>query len=180
MKTLTSQVRWKPPPVDAWKLNSDAPWSESQKRGGIGWIFRDSSGSSICMEFQQIKEKWSIKILEMKEILEGLKNIPSTSHGDSSQASIPIFVESDAVNVIKILNGEDEDLSEISFLTEEIICLKNRFVEIKFDYCPRDQNLAVDLLARIAISPPSLVPVLESSPMVEEGVGCVVWAPFCD
>lgn len=172
LKTLMSHGRWTPPPTNTWKLNTDASWSDKQQRGGIGWILRDSSGSSINLGFRRISRKWSIKFLELKAIVEGLKNIPQVYFGNGDQISTPIFVESDALNIIKLINEEDEDISEISFLTEEIRRLKNLFVEIHFVFCPRALNAAADRLARAAISPP-LNSVLDTSSTVEEGAG--VW-----
>lgn len=48
-----------------------------------------------------------------------------------------IIVESDAVGVIKMLNGEEEDLSEVAFLAAEISLAKSSFEDIRFVHAPR-------------------------------------------
>lgn len=78
-ESLSSHASWEPPPAGVWKLNVDASRSEMSQTSGLGWILRDSTGSPICGGLKRINSSWSIKMLEMKAILEGLKSLQSKS-----------------------------------------------------------------------------------------------------
>lgn len=91
-----SQATWKPPKASQWKMNADAAWYEKEGRGGIGWVVRDSSGSLICFGMKSISKNWPIKMLEAEAIREGLRVVIGTC----KERSIPLAVESDALEVI--------------------------------------------------------------------------------
>lgn len=109
---------------------------ESQNRGGIGWIMRDSSGSTICRGLRIINGKWSIKMLEMRAILEGLRCFLALRASRSNLSIPPIIVVSDAIGVINLLNNEDADQTKISFLVGEIERMKFECEAISFSHCP--------------------------------------------
>lgn len=132
LKSQSSQARWKPLPENTWKMNVDASWSDQRKCGGIGWILRDSIGSPICMGIQRINASWSVKMLEMKAILEGWEAYLQCKQTRSDLTIPPIVVESYAGEVVKILNGDEEDLMKIGFFVEEILQSKASLEDLSF------------------------------------------------
>lgn len=141
-----SHVQWKPPAANGWKLNSDASWFDGDGIDGIGSAVHDSNGSLICFEIQRVSSKWGIKVMEAKAILEGIKAINHTC----IQKKIPVEIESDSLEVIRVLRGDDEDLSELKPVVEEILCMSSKVVSTSFVHCDRHANTVAHWLARKA------------------------------
>lgn len=78
---------------------------------------RDPNGSLICVRIYKIRRKWSIKLLEAKTILEGIKCI----FYSWSRNEITFEIESDSMEVISAMNGTSEDLMEMKNLVNVII-----------------------------------------------------------
>ncbi|XP_022143317.1 uncharacterized protein LOC111013216 [Momordica charantia] len=97
-------VRWSAPPTNCWKLNTDASWSEEREVGGIGWILCDCRGEIVLAGNCKIREKKEINALELMTIIRGLQFI-------NMQSRSPIYLESDSVEVIRLMKKEDVDLT---------------------------------------------------------------------
>lgn len=55
-------------------------------------------------------------MLEAEAILEGIKNVVDTCNRER----IPLVVELNALGVIKVMNGEEEDLPDLKSITDFI------------------------------------------------------------
>lgn len=115
------------------------------KQGGVGWIVRDSNRSPICAGMEKILRKWSIQVLEAKAILEGMK----ATHNQFDD-SLVIKIESDALQLVKCLNFEEDTLSETSIFTEAISAMASKMGKISFKHCPMSSNSIAHTLAREA------------------------------
>lgn len=73
------------------------------------------NGSLITAGCNRINQRWAIKILETKAILEGLEAYMSFSEESEIRFKPPLVVESDSSTVINVLNHEDEDQSKLSY-----------------------------------------------------------------
>lgn len=100
MENHPSPTNWNPPPINVWKLNSDASWCKKTKKGGMGWVVRDSNRSLICIGLRRTLKNWSIKALEAKAMWEGMKFLHAKFGGNLS-----LEIESDALQLIKCLFG---------------------------------------------------------------------------
>lgn len=96
-------------------------WIDANRRGGLGWVIRDSSGSLIGAGCVQVDRKWSIKAMEGQAIIEGLKAYHSLSNKGGVGVKPPLIVEFDSFDVVKAINGEEEDLSEIALVVDSIV-----------------------------------------------------------
>lgn len=114
-------------------------------------MVRDSSGSPICVGMQEINNQWSIKVLEMKANLEGVKSIVNLKTADARSQKPKVMIESDAAVVIKIINREEESLSKINNLVEEIFQFADKVELVSFDKCSRASNGAAHRLARMVV-----------------------------
>lgn len=108
---------WLRPPNGMWKINCDAAWSEDHQRGGIGWIFRQWNGNLIYAGCRTISRPWKIPWLEAMAVCEGIRLLPTDSP--------PVQIESDALKVINLLIGKDEDETELKLSTEEVKSLRS-------------------------------------------------------
>lgn len=145
-ETLLSQRLWSPPPCCSWKINTDASWLEKERRGGVGWIARDSLGSLIFAGFKPLKRKWSIKCLEMLAVAESLKCLLENVNRPFPK----IIVESDFADVVAILNRISADCSEVALFAEEVQRLVKLSGAVSFSSIPRGSNLVAHYIARSA------------------------------
>lgn len=123
-----NQEVWTPPPTGLLKINVDASWNDDQRRGGVGWIIRDSHGSPVGMGSAKIKQGWSIRSMEAATVKEGLEAYLVSKGGSQSR----ILIESDSIDVVKALNHEDEDVSETRVILDEIHQLASLVGEVSF------------------------------------------------
>lgn len=118
LETLLSHGIWKPPEAKQWKLNVVATWFEESEVGGVGWIIRDSDGS----------------------LIEGLNQIAEKTFYSLERFDHYLVVESDAVELVRLINRGTVDLSEISTFIDEILALVPAAKVVKFDFNPRSIN----------------------------------------
>lgn len=107
--------KWVPPPLHTWTLNTDASWSSSHQLGGLGWVVRSWTGEVIYAGNKVVDNCWSVKMLEMEAVLEGLRWL------ENRPTPFPIC---DSIEVAQILNEQVDDFSEIQWLVDEIKRLK--------------------------------------------------------
>lgn len=132
--------RWIPIPPGVWKLSCDATWSERRACGGAGWILRDWKGWPIAAGFKCILKPWKISWLESIAICEGLRAIPLVN-------TPQVRVETGALQVVKLVNEEEMDETElICFIQEAQSLINVRSIE-SVTYVPHINNEMAHSLA---------------------------------
>lgn len=106
----SSHIQWKASEFNHWKLNADAVWFEASKSDEVGWVIRDLTGSFIGVGRKEIQRKRAIKMLEAKAIIKELKELTIREDLGGERFNQPLVVESDFVEIIKMLNREMEYL----------------------------------------------------------------------
>lgn len=104
----------------------DAAWSDIKGKGGYGWIVRDHEGRAVFGGCKFISKGSYVSRLEAEAILAGLKLLVEECLGPIP----PLEVESDAFEVIRLLNRELVSFAEIGVI-ENILYFVNS-VNIKF------------------------------------------------
>lgn len=118
---------------------------------GSGWVVHDSNGSLICVRSKRINKKQNIKTLEAKAIfgrdefqrklfLEEMKMILDTC----IQLQIPLEIEFDALEVIKVLLEEVEDLTEMKSIVGHTSWLTTN----EYHHCCRSSNTQQPIVLR--------------------------------
>ncbi|KAL5767025.1 hypothetical protein ACOSQ2_013808 [Xanthoceras sorbifolium] len=109
-------VKWKPPIVGLFKINTDATVDEFNGRTSIGVIIRDCHGLVMASCAQGFKASYSPPIAEALAILRGLRLIIDSR-------LVPVRLESDAKSIVNIVLANFATLSEIRIVIEEILSL---------------------------------------------------------
>ncbi|KAL5769450.1 hypothetical protein ACOSP7_013604 [Xanthoceras sorbifolium] len=109
-------VKWKPPIVGLFKINTDAAVDEFNGRASIGVIIRDCHGLVMASCAQGFKASYSPPIAEALAILRGLRLIIDSR-------LVPVRLESDAKSIVNIVLANFATLSEIRIVIEEILSL---------------------------------------------------------
>ncbi|KAJ4717566.1 Ribonuclease H-like domain containing protein [Melia azedarach] len=140
----SAQEKWKPP-MDPWyKLNVDAAIDKEGGIAGLGCIVRNSDGAVMASATIKKLVSGDVEQAEALAILEGVKIA-------CDSGLQPLIVESDAINVVNLINGKLSSKGEIIWIISEIqnYVRKNKFLVIK--YVPRTVNVAAHHLAKLAL-----------------------------
>ncbi|MDV3194034.1 MAG: ribonuclease H family protein, partial [Sweet potato little leaf phytoplasma] len=136
--------QWAVSSADDWVLRCDASWCERKKMGGIGWILRKGDGTPVTAGFRNIPHQWKVSWLEALAVIEGLKSI--------SLAPPKLIIELDSIQVVHLLEGKEEDQTELNFFAEEAQRLSSGLEVQEFRHIPRRQNKIAHFLAQKAVS----------------------------
>lgn len=123
-------------------MNMDTTWFEGRRVGGVGWVAQDSSDMVVQAGYCYIREKQSVKFLEAFALLHGLRNIQNLEGYD-------IHLETDSHGVVKLVEEEDVDISEICWIVDEIKILLARKSMVSVNFIHREANSAAHQIARL-------------------------------
>jgi ribonuclease HI len=144
-KPANPPASWRKPEDGSLKINVDASSRESDNSGATGLIVRNSKGAMIQAQVTWTEYAASPLIMEARAILEGIRL--SIDRGYQS-----IEVESDAQEVIKLLNDQGDRRSCIASIQQEIVELIGYFSKLKLSFVGRNANKAAHLCANRASS----------------------------
>lgn len=137
-------MNWCCPQLQFTKLNVDAANDKSKGRTGFGAVIRNDQGKLMCAATEAVPGLISIYTAEARAILFGLEVC-------KKECFRKVEVESDALNVIKSIEGGDWELSQEGPIFDEIQLIASQFEEIHWKKIPRQCNTVAHALAKAAI-----------------------------
>lgn len=120
-------------------LNTDASWNDRIRRGGVGWILQDASGSIVQAGQKCITNQWSIDYFEAYAIFEGLSSINVLNRH--------ILVKSNSLKIVRLLNESCVSILEVDRVVQKINILKSLWPSVSFIYISRVCNVDAHRLA---------------------------------
>jgi hypothetical protein len=105
-------VLWSPPPVGWHKLNTDGSYGPGG-HGGAGMIVRDHNGKIILSSCRQLLSCRDALGTELSALQEGLSLALHWSN-------LPLIIEIDCLEIVKILKNKEIDRSTYTMEIEEI------------------------------------------------------------
>jgi ribonuclease HI len=142
--------RWTKPREDYVKLNVDVCYDVNSGTGSCGAIIRDHRGMFIGACNRTIPFVSDAPSAEAMGLRDGL--LLAGQIGCNR-----IEINSDCIEVIDTMNDGGNSLGPAAAIYEECNFLGRNFADAKFVHCPREANVAADLLARNAEGPMSVV-----------------------
>ncbi|KAH9327128.1 hypothetical protein KI387_007306, partial [Taxus chinensis] len=136
-------VCWTPPPRGWKKLNTDGASKGNPGKFGGGVILHCSSGYIVAASAHNFNFG-SNHQAEALAILKGLEM--AIKLGDD-----PLQVESDSLNIIKLLQSNDPGHWSIRNIITDIRIMQRSFRQVQFQHVLREGNKAADLLANIGV-----------------------------
>ena len=133
--------KWCPPPSAMVKLNFDAGFDSDGGTGATGAILRDHTGFFVAASCSNIPFVQDAATAEARGLRDGL--LLANEMGCNK-----ICVEGDCMEVIEIMQNRGNSLGPAAAIYEECSFLARNFISIVFSHCPREANMAADLLAR--------------------------------
>lgn len=137
------QPKWTATLEGLWKINCNASWSEKHHRGGIGWILRGWNSFPLSVGYRTVIHRWKIPWLEALAIAEGLKTLPAIP-------PCPVRVECDSIQVVRLINGQEEDFTELGVFIKEIQNIASQRSIDSVVHVPRIHNYVAHYLAYLA------------------------------
>lgn len=156
MSTLSG--KWKRPPHQWVKCNTDAAWPQEGERCGIGWVLRNDTGRVLWMGARALPKLKNVLEAELEALKWAILTM-SRFHYKK------IIFESDALNLINLLNNREEWPS-ITPSLQELKRTLLQFEEVKFVFTPRGANGVADRIARESLS------FLNDDPRLYSNVPC--------
>ncbi|KAK6164142.1 hypothetical protein DH2020_001006 [Rehmannia glutinosa] len=135
---------WMKPPLGTIKLNVDA----SIKKGsgmGIRAVLRDHEGKVIDSLTNHFSPEYPIDIAETIACREGMLLARTTQCSN-------LLIETDCLHLAQSINNNQEDLSYLGNIIEDIRSYRSSFSSVSFSYIPRETNNLAHSLARHALT----------------------------
>ncbi|XP_073358081.1 uncharacterized protein [Aegilops tauschii subsp. strangulata] len=137
----TQRARWEPPASGRIKASVDGAMSRTGQGGGTGVVFRDEAGAFRGANAVFFPD---ITTAEMAELRACRRAVAL-----ALQRGVPkLHLEIDCLNVARMLNEKDQNLSAVGIIVEEIKGLATNLGEFKATWARREANKAAHEVAR--------------------------------
>jgi ribonuclease HI len=139
---------WNRPPPGTVKLSVDGSFHAGDHTAGMGMVMRDDQGNTIFTACRFLEQCDSPLEAEVRACIEGLELALQKSH-------LPIFVETDCLQLVAAIKNKYQDRSPLAFLVSELRLLASHervsvFVKVERSQIRVSHNLAN--LARVDLS----------------------------
>ncbi|KAL5772618.1 hypothetical protein ACOSQ2_012542 [Xanthoceras sorbifolium] len=136
---------WTKPADDTFRLNVDAAVVRDSSVFGLGIVVRDDCGMPVFAAAIAERGLVSVEAAEAKAILEGLRVAVQRDF-------LPIAIESDALNVVRLCRFEDFIRSDLGNFIQDIQDLLSACASSSISFIPRHLNSMAHALASKALS----------------------------
>ena len=150
-------VRWAPPPLGQYKVNSDGAVFANQRKVGLGVMIRDNNGNVIAALSSPMVGPLGTLETEAKAMEVGMRFTLDLGIRD-------VVVECDALVVFNTVQGLATPSSSILFSVDSILQQACWFRSCCFSYTKREGNVPAHMLAQYSKSLVSYVAWVESCP----------------
>ncbi|KAH9708382.1 hypothetical protein KPL70_012867 [Citrus sinensis] len=135
---------WNPPQIGYFKVNVDAATNSEKQIAGLGAVIRDEAGNVIDAAVKVSKFYGDVFIAEAEAIKWGLQL--------AGNVCIEyLIVESDAQEVVKLVNNSRGCRSEIFWTISEVQRVLKSFSSVCVQYTHRSCNAIAHSLAKLAL-----------------------------
>ncbi|XP_013624898.1 PREDICTED: uncharacterized protein LOC106331101 [Brassica oleracea var. oleracea] len=134
--------RWKPPPQDWLKCNSDAAWDESKENCRLGWVLRDHMGCVLWMGARSLSRLRSPIEAEAEALRWALLNMVRFNYRR-------VIFESDCKELIQAIQEESYRPS-IRTYTADILHKLDKIGDHRVVFKSRQGNEVADRVAKEA------------------------------
>ncbi|XP_059315446.1 uncharacterized protein LOC132066074 [Lycium ferocissimum] len=136
MARTTISIKWEPPELTPYKLNSDRACQGNSGVRGIRGVIRDRSGNWVLGYMKRLPHTTN-NLVELTAIMQGLKL--AMEHN-----LMPLEINTDSTEVIKMIN--EGHLSYNSIISD-CRCLMRKLAHPVLKHSYREQNKVADLSA---------------------------------
>uniref|UniRef100_A0A2N9FDK7 Reverse transcriptase domain-containing protein n=1 Tax=Fagus sylvatica TaxID=28930 RepID=A0A2N9FDK7_FAGSY len=142
-KPNLSQVRWKPPQTNYYKVNFDGAIFKDSNAGGIGVVIRDNAGMVIATLSQKVRGPQTVEMIEALAARRAIIFAKEVGITD-------VEFEGDAVNVIRDLSSQVPIHTPYSLIIEDARAILQNLQRSSLSHTRRSGNTVAHALARRA------------------------------
>ena len=156
-RTHCLQQRWVPPPANFDKINFDGAVFSKENFSGVRAVIRDENGlvlGSCTKHLPQAYNVVEVEALAAATTLALAEDLGMTR----------VILEGDSLVVIKALREEEQFLSPIGLLLEDVRMLSLSFQKLLYSHTKREDNSVAHSLARYTDSIPDFLVWMEDVP----------------
>ncbi|XP_018510873.1 uncharacterized protein LOC103846078 [Brassica rapa] len=147
--------KWKPPPTNWLKCNTDGAWHKDRENCGLGWICRDNKEKLIWAGARAIQRLGSSIETEAEALQWAAETLVRFGYKR-------VIFETDSLTLAKMLNGEETVWLILQPTLQVISHLLSKIPEVAVQFSPRGGNKAADRIAKETFTYTSNVPKLYS------------------
>ena len=144
------RTRWKPPPVDIFKINFDGAVFTEENCSGMGVIVQDREGLVIAVMSEKIPQL--LKPIEI-EAMAAIRAFEFAREVGISEA----ILERDSLLVIKALATKDIGLAPFGLLIQDAYRFTSAFSLLSYSHTKREGNQVAHDLVKLAVTIPNCV-----------------------
>ncbi|XP_019099895.1 PREDICTED: uncharacterized protein LOC109132595 [Camelina sativa] len=140
----TEVVRWKPPPREWVKCNTDGAWNGADNHCGTRWVLQNDSGDVLWAGAQAVRCARSMLEVELEAMRGAMSSMVRLSY-------TKVIFESDSLGMVNLLNS-GEVWPAFAPMLQEMYGLLSLFQKVQIVYAPRVCNSVADRVARESLS----------------------------
>ena len=151
------RTRWKPPPLDVFKINFDGAVFVEENCSGVGVIIRNREGlvlAAMTEKIPQLLKPIEIEARAATRALEFAREVGISA----------AVLEGDSLLVIKALETKDVGLAPFGLLIQDAYNFIPAFSLLSYSHTKREGNLVAHDLAKLAVTIPNCVVWMEDVP----------------
>ena len=151
------RTRWKPPPLDVFKINFDGAVFAEENCSGVGAIIRNREGlvlAAMTEKIPQLLQPIEIEARAATRALEFAREVGISA----------AVLEGDSLLVIKALETKDVGLAPFGLLIQDAYSFIPDFSLLSYSHTKREGNLVAHDLAKLAVTIPNCVVWMEDVP----------------
>ncbi|XP_075654761.1 uncharacterized protein LOC142624921 [Castanea sativa] len=152
------RTRWKPPPLDIFKINFDGAVFAEENYSGVGVIVRNKEGlviAAMSEKIPQLLQPIEIEAMIATRALEFAREV------GISEA----VLEGDPLLVIKALAAKDVGLAPFGLLIQDAYRFTSTFSLLSYSHTKREGNQVAHDLVKLAVTIPNFVIWIEDVPL---------------
>ncbi|KAK2641422.1 hypothetical protein Ddye_023185 [Dipteronia dyeriana] len=142
---VDESIKWKPPVIGIFKVNTDAAIDSKEGRVGLGIMIRDCEGFVLASSAQIVKANFPPQLAEALALLKGSIQFAYDS------GLWPCQCEYDVLAVVNMVCSNDPILTEIGIVIQDFKSLLFRCNDNSISFVPRMANMAAHCLAKIGL-----------------------------
>ncbi|KAE8801695.1 hypothetical protein D1007_22731 [Hordeum vulgare] len=138
--------QWERPETEVLKINTDGAFSENPRRGGWGFVIRDSAGVVAGSGAGKMEFPMDAAHTEAEACIQGLT-------AAMNWGMTRVVVETDSKVLVDALNKEEYDRSHIGVIVRDAQMLAGlNFSNVLFRLCRRNCNKVAHAMAALGVS----------------------------
>ncbi|XP_023637503.1 uncharacterized protein LOC111830199 [Capsella rubella] len=154
VRAETQETKWKPPPQNWVKCNTDGAWNIERPTCGIGWILRNHDKEVLWLGVRALPRVNTVLEAESEALRWTVISMMRLNYRN-------VLFESDSQQLVSLVKGESE-MQQVDPIIQDIKQMLQHFQGVKLTFIKRESNGVADRIAKESFSLGNNDPILYS------------------